>query len=130
MNGPREFGRSLGDQAARPGNKLMTPEVERTIADLRKRMAKMEEELQVLTGERGAAGRPQAAVRRSDLSAQASVPIANPSSALTSGPAGGAYGATEQAMLDELKAAMQEGQERLSAILEVLRNYGFVKRPL
>lgn len=123
-------GRSAGDQVNRPASRVATPDQDRTIADLRKRVLQLEEKVRVLSGERGDAGRTEAAVRKSDLASLAVSPIKDPEATVTAGPAGGAYGATEQTMLDELKAAVEELQVNVAAVLEVQRTYGFVKRGL
>lgn len=119
----RDFGttgRQLGDQVARPAGNPLTPEAARNLAEIRKRLQALQEDLQILTGERGGDGRPKAAVRREDLagyvSGQPARPIADPT-----GTAGGTYSATEQAMLNDMKATITE-------MLAALRAFGIIQK--
>jgi hypothetical protein len=102
----------------------------RAMSEIRKKIQKLEEDLQILNGERGPAGKPESALRKSFFSSVAVDPIASPDADISSGPAGGAYGATEQDMLNELSAAVEQLQQTVGTILTVLRDLGAVKRPI
>lgn len=111
------------DQAARPGQRVVTPDVDRAIQELRKKVQSLQETSGILYGDRGASGLPLAAVRRQDMSAMVTVPLVNPSSIPATGPADVTYGTLERDMLNELKAATLELQETMALVLDVLRAF-------
>lgn len=115
--------RQQNDQSPRPNQRIVTPDVDRAIQELRKKVQSLQESSGILYGDRGAAGLPLAAVRRQDMSAMVKIPLVNPSSVPTSGPADATYGTLERDMLNELKAATLELQETMALVLDVLRAF-------
>lgn len=118
------MGRGPGDQPIRAPSALR-PDQERVIADLRHRLASMEEKLQLVLGERGNGTRK--AITAADVAEMARTPVVDPQSAV-SGSAGVTYTATEQAMINDLVTAVAELQVAVAQAFEVLRIAGYIKR--
>ncbi len=68
MDNQRDKGRQLNDQLTRQNNGQSQQNYDRSISALRAELARMNEKLQILTGERGDQNKTKSAVRRTDIS--------------------------------------------------------------